>query len=59
MLKVIIIKVMLIFSITFNIYSQSIPLGQSQESFQMIDGYTWTVYYYKPANYDSLNSVCL
>jgi hypothetical protein len=56
MKKFIIINAMLLFSITFNAFGQSIPYGQSSDTMSMPDGLDWTIGYYKPLNYDSLNS---
>lgn len=50
---------MLLCSITFNAFGQSIPVGQSTETivfdYSETISETWTIGYYKPANYDSLN----
>jgi PKD repeat protein len=59
MKKVFLVNAMLIFSISFNTFGQSIPIGQSTETISMPDGLDWTIEYYKPLNYDSLTSPIL
>lgn len=40
-------------------YSQTISFGDSQDTFITSNGKSWYIYYYKPANYDSINSPIL